>query len=69
MVAILSDDDLMHFFNENDRIAIRPSLKFAPKSQVDNKPTLVQIMACRLFGDKPLPKPMLTRFTDPYMRH
>ena len=26
-------------------------------------------MACRLFGDKPLPESMLTQFTDAYVRH
>ena len=26
-------------------------------------------MAWRRIGDKPLPEPMLTRFTDAYMRH
>ena len=28
--------------------------------------TLVQVMACRLPGDKPLPEPMMTLFTDAY---
>ena len=27
------------------------------------------VMACRLFGTKPLPEPMLTQFTDVYMGH
>ena len=26
-------------------------------------------MASRQIGEKPLPEPMLTRFTDAYMRH
>ena len=26
-------------------------------------------MACRLFGTKPITEPMLTKFTDAYMRH
>ena len=32
-------------------------------------PSLVQIMACRLFGDKPLSEPMIVQSTDTYMRH
>ena len=31
--------------------------------------SLVQIMACRLFGDKPLSEPMIVQSTDTYMRH
>ena len=31
--------------------------------------TLVQVMAWRLFGAKPLPEPMLTQFIDAYMCH
>ena len=50
-------------------ILIKTSLKFVPKGPMDNKPAFVQIMAwCRL-GDKLLSEPMLTRFTDAYMRH
>ena len=30
---------------------------------IDNKSALI------LFGDKPLPEPMLTQFTDTYMLH
>ena len=36
---------------------------------VNNKSAMVQVMTCRLFGAKPLPEPMLTQFTDAYMRH
>ena len=58
-----------HFFNENDRIPIRVSLKFVHRSPIDNKPIFVRVMAWRWTGDKPLPEPMLTQFTDAYMRH
>ena len=34
-----------------------------------NNPALVQIMAWRRSGDKPLSKPMIVKFTDAYMRH
>ena len=45
------------------------STEFVTRSPVHNTSTLVQIMACRLFGDQPLPEPMLTQFIDEYMRH
>ena len=48
------------FFNENDRIAIWISLKFVPRSPIDDKPALVQVMAWRRREDKPLPEPMMT---------
>ena len=35
------------------------SLKFVPKGQINNIPTLVQIMAWRRPGDKPLPELMM----------
>ena len=54
---------------ENDRIQIRISLKFVPRSAINNKPSLVQVMAWRRTGDKPLPEPMLTQSTDAYMQH
>ena len=38
-------------------------------SPIDNKPELVQVMAWRRTGDKPLPETMLTQFTDAYMQH
>ena len=43
-------------------------LKFVPKA-LENNPALVEIMAWRRKGDKPLSKPMLTRFTDAHVRH
>ena len=48
---------------------IRISLKFGPKGPIDNKAALVQVMAWRRTGDKPLPEPMPTQFTEAYMRH
>ena len=68
MAAILADDMFKHIFlEENDRIQIPISLKFVPKNPINNKPALVQVMAWHWIGDKPLPEPMLTRFTDTYM--
>ena len=34
---------------------------------IDNDPALVQIMAWRRIGDKPLSEPMQTQFADAYM--
>ena len=70
MAAILADDIFNYiFFNENDRISIQISLKFVPRSPVDNKPALIHIMAWRRTGDKPLHEPMMTQLTEAYMRH
>ena len=49
------------FFNENVWIPIKTSLKFVPKGPINNIPALVQIMAWRLPGDKPLSEPMMVR--------
>ena len=69
MAVILADDIFKCIFqNENDRITIQISLKFVPISPIDNTPALVQVMAWRRTGDTPLSEPMLTRFTDVYMR-
>ena len=70
MAATLADDKFKCIFlNENDRIPIRFSLKFVPRSAIDNYPALVRVMAWRRIGNMPLPEPMLTQFTDAYMRH
>ena len=47
------------FLNENFRISIKISLKFVPKGPINNNPALVQIMAWRLLGDKPISEPMM----------
>ena len=54
--------------NEKFYILIKISLKFVPKGRVDNNPALVKIMTWCRIGDKPLSEPMLTQFTDAYMR-
>ena len=70
MAAILADNNFKCiFYNENYRIPIQISLKFAPSNATENKPALVQIIALRLRGNKPLPEPMLTQFTHTYMWH
>ena len=47
------------FFNESGCISISISLKFVPKVQNNNIPALVQIMAWRQPGNKPLSEPMI----------
>ena len=47
------------FLNENVLISIKISLKFVPKGPINNIPALVQIMAWRRPGDKPLSEPRM----------
>ena len=47
------------FLNENVWILIKISLKFVPKGPINNIQALVQIMAWRRPGDKPLSEPMM----------
>ena len=55
-----ADDTLKRIFlNENVMISSKFSLKFVPKVRINNIPALVQIMAWRLPGDKPLSEPMM----------
>ena len=49
----------MYFLNENVWISIKISLKFVPIGPINNIPSLVQIMAWRRPGDKPLCEPMM----------
>ena len=57
------------FINEKFCISIQISLKFVPRGPVDNRPALVQVMAWRQTGDKPLSESTVIKFTDAYMRH
>ena len=45
------------------------SLRFVPQCSFHDKSSLVSKMAWRRLGDKPLSKPMMTKFIDAYMRH
>ena len=47
------------FLNENVWISLKISVKFVPKVQINNIPALVEIMAWRRSGDKPLSQPMV----------
>ena len=70
MAAILADGIFKGIFlNETDKIPIQISLKLVPRSPIDIKSALVRVMAWHRTGDKPLPEPMMTQFTDAYMRH
>ena len=61
----LFPDDIFKciFVNDNVLIPMKISLKFVPKGPVNNIPALVQIMACRLAGAKPLSEPMMVSLT------
>ena len=57
-------DDILKciFLNENEWILPRISLKFVPEVRINNIPALVQIMAWRRPGAKPLSEPMVASF-------
>ena len=57
------------FLNEKFCISIRISLKVVLNGLIDNKSALVQVMAWRWTGDKPLAETLPTQFTGAYMRH
>ena len=59
----------MHFREWNVLYFDSDFTEFVPKGPIDNNPVLAQVMAWRRIGDKPLPEPMLTQFTDAYKRH
>ena len=49
------------FLNETIWFSIEMSLKFVPRCSINNIPSLVQVMAWRRPGDKPLSEPMMVR--------
>ena len=53
------------FVNEKFCILIRISMKFIPKDRIYNSSLLVQIMAWRWPGDKPLFEPMMVNLLTP----
>ena len=57
MAATLADNIFKcNFINENVLNSLKISLKFVPRGPVNNKSSLVRVMACRLYGAKPLPE-------------
>ena len=74
MTAILTDDIFnCIFLNENYKIRIQISIKYIPRSPIDNtlvaSPALIQVMTWRRAGDKPLSETMTPQFRDAYMWH
>ena len=59
-------DNSFKYILLNDIVSIPNEilLKCVPDSLIDNKSTLVQVVACHLTGDKPLLEPMLTKIYD-----
>ena len=55
--------------NERFGILIEIALMIVPNGLIDNNSALVKIMYWRRIGGKPISEPMLTWFTDAYMRH
>ena len=51
------------FLNQNVWSLLKISLKFVPRGPITNIPSLVQIMAWRRPGHKPLSKPMMVKCT------
>ena len=58
---IITDILSLIVLNENVVAILR---KFVPNCLIDNKPVLIQVMAWRRTGDKPLSEPWLAEFTD-----
>ena len=52
------------FLNKKDRSVIQISLNFVAMGSIDNRPSLVQVMAWCWTSNKPLPEPMMTQFID-----
>ena len=70
MAAILADNISNAFsWMKTIELQLKISLKFVPRSPINHNPALVQVMAWRRTGTKPLPEPMLSQLTDAYMRH
>ena len=63
MAAILADDifNCISWMRMID-FKIQMSLKYVPRGPIDHKPALVQVMAWRRTGDKPLPGLMMAQF-------
>ena len=68
MATILADD-IFKCILLNGVINSDSNFTETPGSPIDNKQELVQVMAWRRAGDKPLPESLLTQFTNGYMRH
>ena len=64
-----ADDTFNRIFaNENVRISIEFSLKFVPNGPINSIPALVQIMAWRRPGGKPLSEPMVVSLLTQWVK-
>ena len=61
MATILQITYTNTFLERNVWISNRIAVIKKNTCLIDDKPALFQVMACCLFGDKPLPKPMMTQ--------
>ena len=70
-IAAISQTTFSNAFRwmKKGRISIKISLKFVPMGPIIHILALVQIMAWRWLGAKPLSEPTLAQFNDVYMRH
>ena len=68
-MAVISQTTFSNTFSWMKMYVLQFLWSFVPKRPINNIPELFQIMAWRRIGDKPLYEPMLTQFTDAYMRH
>ena len=50
-------------------IVIHDSVTYVPKGSAENQPSLVQLMAWRRTGTKPLPEQVMTKIADSNMRN
>ena len=57
------------FLDENFWICSEISMKYFPRGPIYNNSASVQVMVPCLTGDKPLPKPMLTKMFDAICEH
>ena len=53
---------LPSIISANFRVMIQISLELVPRGRIDDKSALVQVMAWRRTGDRPLAEPVLTQF-------
>ena len=50
-------------------IWLKISLRFVPKGPINNIPALIQVIAWRQPGNKPLSDSMMVKFINAYMLH
>ena len=58
-----SADDIFKRISSNKSVETQISLQCATKCLINNKSSLILVMAWRRTGDKPLPEPMMMPFT------